>query len=56
MTDIYTEHGYEDRADYLRCLADENGVNYDIVVELASLLGPEEDFDGLVSSVEDFSM
>lgn len=49
----YQEDGYESRAEYLEGLADETGVSLRMVWELAQLLGPEEDFDGLVTSLED---
>jgi hypothetical protein len=51
---IYQEHGYENRREYLEELADENGADLRAVLELASILGPEEDFDGLVSSIQDW--
>ena len=50
---IYTESGYEGRMHYLECLAEDYGVDLQSVITLASLLGSEEDFDGLVSSVEE---
>ena len=50
---IYTDNDYESRADYLQCLADENDVDIETVRMLADLLGPSEDFDGLVTSIED---
>lgn len=53
MTNIYTENGYKNRADYLRCLAEDNDVDLVTVVALADILGPEEDFDGLVVMVQD---
>lgn len=49
----YTKHGYKGRTDYLRCLADDYGVKFSTVLLLAETLGPNEDFDGLVNSVED---
>ena len=53
-TSIYKQNGYEDREDYLSCLADDYGLSLEEVVRpLAELLGPDEDFDGLVSSLED---
>jgi len=52
---VYTDNGYENRRDYLEQLADENGVSVDIVFNLAQLLGPSEDFDGLVTAIEDYS-
>ena len=51
--DIYREYGYDDRDDYLRSLADDYGVHEEAVQALADILGPDEDFDGLVSSLED---
>ena len=51
--DIYREYGYDDRDDYLRSLADDYGVPEEAVQALADILGPGEDFDGLVSSLED---
>ena len=53
--DIYREYGYKDREDYLRQLADENGADVEAVFALADMLGPNEDFDGLVTSVEDWN-
>lgn len=50
----YTEKGYKNRADYLNNLADEYGVDKYTVYALADVLGPNEDFDGLVSELEDF--
>jgi hypothetical protein len=50
---IYQEHGYKDRRDYLQAVADDFGAPAHIVFTLASILGPNEDFDGLVTSLED---
>ena len=53
-TNVYKANGYEDREDYLSCLAEDYGLSLEEVVRpLAELLGPDEDFDGLVSSLED---
>jgi hypothetical protein len=49
---IYEKNGYKDRSDYLKCLANENNVSFDTVYCLADALGPEEDFDDLVSGLE----
>ena len=51
---VYIENGYENRQDYLECLADDNGISIDEVLMMADLLGESEDFDGLVSMIEDF--
>lgn len=53
-TNIYKANGYEDREDYLSCLAEDYGLDLEEVVRpLAELLGPSEDFDGLIASLED---
>lgn len=51
--DIYQTNGYDDREDYLAHLAEDHGVDLDTVKALADLLGPNEDFDGLVTQLED---
>lgn len=48
--DIYQQNGFDTRADYLNSLAKDYG---DVAHILADLLGPEEDFDGLVTALED---
>jgi hypothetical protein len=49
----YTEQGYENRRDYLDTLADDLGIDRATVYTMAELLGPSEDFDGLVTMLED---
>jgi hypothetical protein len=49
----YINNGYKDRSDYLKNLADDYGIDSMIVNELAGMLGPSEDFDGLVTELED---
>lgn len=51
--DIYAERGYATRLDYLRSLADDYGADFDAVLAVAELLGPSEDFDGLIIMIED---
>jgi hypothetical protein len=51
----YIAHGYKDRDDYLESLAQEYGIDNMAVRMIADTLGPSEDFDGLVSELEDFS-
>ena len=53
---IYTDKGYENRKDYIQTIADDYGVDLFQVVELATLLGPEEDFDGLISMIDELAM
>jgi len=49
---VYQEHGYKDRNEYLKCLAEEYNVSYYMLLTLADALGPSEDFDGLISELE----
>lgn len=51
--DAYKQKGYKDRYDYLESLADEYGVSKMVVYSLADMLGPSEDFDGLINTLED---
>ena len=50
----YTENGYNNRRDYLEACADDFGVPVSDVFALAGMLGPNEDFDGLITSLEDY--
>lgn len=52
---IYKEQGYEDRKDYLLGLSEEYGIDSDMVFAAADMLGPNEDFDGLVTTLQDES-
>jgi hypothetical protein len=51
MNNDYTANGYKNRRDYLETLAED----YDrsTVFFLASVLGASEDFDGLITALED---
>lgn len=53
---IWQENGYASRKDYLQQLAAEYDVDYQSVACVAALLGSSEDFDALVSAVEDMAM
>lgn len=55
MNNIYVENGYNDRHDYLRSLSEEYGMNFDTVLTIAHMYGPNEDFDGLVSEIQNIS-
>ena len=46
----YQANGFATRRDYLESLAQE--YPRDAVFALASILGPNEDFDGLITSLE----
>ena len=50
---IYTDNGYESRKDYLEHMAEDYGVSVEHVFTMASMLGSSEDFDGLVTHLED---
>lgn len=52
---IYQENGYTNRRDYLMSLAEDFDIDTQTVFTLASILGPNEDFDGLVTSLEDYA-
>jgi len=54
IMNAYTENGYASRRDYLDSLAEDFDIDRDTVYMMADLLGPTEDFDGLVTSLEDF--
>jgi hypothetical protein len=53
---IYQENGFESRREYLLDLADNMGIDASIVFALADMLGSNEDFDGLVTSLEDYAI
>lgn len=50
---IYTENGFTDREDYLNCLRDEYGTAVDALI---TILPASEDFDGLITSLEDLDL
>jgi hypothetical protein len=50
MTCPYQSNGFSDRVDYLNSLRDEYGGLVDL---LTGILPASEDFDGLVTSLED---
>jgi|APGre2960657373_1045057.scaffolds.fasta_scaffold19108_6 hypothetical protein len=44
-----------ERKEYLNGLAEDFGIDPGIVYMMADLLGPSEDYDGLISALEDYS-
>lgn len=50
-SNVYLDNGFKHRREYLESLCEE--YPREAVMGLAGLLGPEEDFDGLVTSLED---
>lgn len=51
---IYKENGYNSRGSYLNQMSEDYGIDIDTVLELSDLLGPEEDFDGLIVALDDY--
>ena len=54
MSSIYQMNGCENRKEYLIAMAEEFGVDEETVFLLADMLGKDEDFDGLISMLEDY--
>lgn len=54
--EVYRRKGYANREEYLEGLADDYGVDLEVVLGLAEVLGPYEDFDGLLMMLEDAAM
>lgn len=52
---VYELNGYQNRREYLESLAEEYGLEFKEVAMVAALLGSEEDFDGLVTYIEDYA-
>jgi hypothetical protein len=52
---IYQENGFQTRREYLDSLADDLGLDPRTVYLMAEMLGPSEDFDGLVTSLKDYA-
>jgi hypothetical protein len=50
--EVYQDHGFDSRADYIEALAEEFGE--ELIVDAIAVLPPSEDFDGLVSELEDW--
>lgn len=50
---VYQENGYENRENYLQCMSENYGAPLEVVTELADLLGESEEFDGLISALQD---
>ena len=54
MSNIYQINGYKNRKEYLVAMAEEYGVDEETVFLMADMLGKDEDFDGLISMLEDY--
>ena len=55
ITCIYERNGYADRIAYLSNLAEDFGLPVRYVTSIANVLGPDDDFDGLVSMLSEVS-
>lgn len=51
---IYQSEGFENRKEYLNHLSEEYDIPKDVVYTIASMLGSSEDFDGLISALDDY--
>lgn len=51
--DNYEAFDCANREEYLDMLADDYGVDAEVVHLLADMLGPNEDFSGLINALED---
>ncbi len=51
---VYEENGFTSRKEYLESLAEDYDMDYEDVEMLATTLGETEDFDGLVTALEDY--
>ena len=51
LLNVYRQNGFKDREDYLNSLRDDYGA--ELVDALSSMLPESEDFDGLVTELED---
>jgi hypothetical protein len=54
QNDDYRRAGFANRREYLDSVAEDFGVDKCVVYGIAAMLGPNEDFDGLLTSVEDY--
>lgn len=50
---IYQQEGYRNRRHYLQSMAEDYNVPITAVWAMAGMLGPSEDFDGLINALED---
>jgi hypothetical protein len=52
---IYQDEGFNNRREYLASLAEDYGLHESVVFSIAGVLGSSEDFDGLLTMLEDAS-
>ena len=51
---IYIDNGYKNQSDYYLSLSERFNVDLSAVYALSDVLGQSEDFDGLISSLDDY--
>ena len=51
---IYQKEGYESKDNYFETLSEEYDIDKSIIYALSDLLGSNEDFDGLICSIQDY--
>lgn len=49
----YKQYGFNSREEYLKDVAASTGFDEDTVFAVADMLGPSEDFDGLINCLND---
>jgi hypothetical protein len=54
-SNVYIENGYANRQEYLECMATDYGISYETILQFAEILGSDEDFDGLIVMLEDYT-
>ena len=54
MMSIYQLKGFENRTEYLKTVALDLNIPQELVISMAEMLGSEEDFDGLISTLENY--
>ena len=52
---IYQDNGFENRREYLASLAEDFVLPFETVFNVAYMLGRSEDFDALVTTLEDMA-
>ncbi len=53
--ELYQDHGTVDRFGYLADLANNQGIDFETLETILSFLPATEDFDGLVTTLEDYA-
>jgi len=51
----YTDAGHRNRQAYLAAVAEDLGIPQEVVFTLAAVLGRGEDFDALITELEDYA-